>query len=167
MVGRDARVRVMDFGLARASGAGGELPTREDSPLDLELTRTGGLLGTPAYMPPEQFHGRLVDARSDQFAFCVALWEALYGERPFAATSLSELIARVDAGEVSPIPRGAAAPAWLRRVLLRGLRPDDSRQWAQRAASAGGACQWCRSTRAAQATGRRRKGRERRRRRAC
>jgi tetratricopeptide (TPR) repeat protein/predicted Ser/Thr protein kinase len=124
MVGRDARVRVMDFGLARASGAGGELPTREDSPLDLELTRTGGLLGTPAYMPSEQFHGRLVDARSDQFAFCVALWEALYGERPFAATSLSELIARVDAGEVSPIPRGAAAPAWLRRVLLRGLRPD-------------------------------------------
>ncbi len=124
MVGRDGRVRVMDFGLARASGAGGEQPTREDSPLDLELTRTGGLLGTPAYMPSEQFHGRTVDARSDQFAFCVALWEGLHGERPFAATTMAELITRVDAGEVSAVPRGAAAPVWLRRVLLRGLKPD-------------------------------------------
>src|SRR5438093_324183 len=53
------------------------------SPLQRSLTRTGALMGTPAYMAPEQYRGDPVDMRTDQFAFCVALYEALYGQAPF------------------------------------------------------------------------------------
>ncbi len=52
------------------------------------------MIGTPAYMAPEQLRGGAADARSDQFSFCVALFEALYGERPFAGGSLEELATR-------------------------------------------------------------------------
>src|SRR5581483_1759825 len=81
LVGDDGRVVVTDFGLARSRGdESGEVPI-----LDLEVTRTGELAGTPAYMAPEQLVSRaVVDAHADQWSFCVALWEALYGRRPFA-----------------------------------------------------------------------------------
>ena len=57
------------------------------------------MLGTPAYMAPEQFRGRRVDARTDQFAFCVALYEALYGERPFAGATYEDLSRAVSSGQ--------------------------------------------------------------------
>ncbi|HET6583005.1 MAG TPA: serine/threonine-protein kinase, partial [Nannocystaceae bacterium] len=88
MIGNDGRVRVMDFGLARAAaeittesseGSGGSIV--ELSGVD-RLTRTGALVGTPAYMAPELLAGGNADARSDQFAFCVALHRALYGTAP-------------------------------------------------------------------------------------
>src|SRR4029079_18170278 len=89
--------------------------------LAANLTRTGALTGTPAYMAPEQFLGKAVDERTDQFAFCVALCEALYSERPFAGDSVIGLAESVTSGRVKAAPRDAQIPTWLRRLLLRGL----------------------------------------------
>ena len=120
------RVRVMDFGLARPR----HLPdpprsaTGSHSPQTLGLTVTGAVLGTPAYMAPEQFRGDATDERSDQFSFCVALWEALYGQRPFAGRSPLELGANVGSGAIVAPPAGRDVPATLRRLLERGMQPD-------------------------------------------
>ncbi|MDY7231774.1 serine/threonine-protein kinase [Hyalangium rubrum] len=118
LVGRDGRVRVTDFGLARtATSGGGEVP------------RLVG--GTPAYMAPEQLAGDgQVDARSDQFSLCVALYEALHGERPFQGATVDALSLEVRAGRVRPAPRGSSVPAWLHRAVLRGLEVEPSRRHA-------------------------------------
>ncbi|MCB9569165.1 MAG: serine/threonine protein kinase [Myxococcales bacterium] len=134
MVGRDGRARVMDLGLARASPEGPQIddaaieaPLPEDvqaslSGIELQVTRAGAILGTPAYMSPEHFRGRELDARSDIFAYCVTLYEALHGERPFAGASMVALAANVLAGAIRPPPRqGRRVPRWLRRVYTRGL----------------------------------------------
>ncbi|MCA9693719.1 MAG: serine/threonine protein kinase, partial [Myxococcales bacterium] len=144
MVGDDGRVRVMDLGLARVTGDEPRAPPpAQDVALDgvaeallpTLLTHGGALIGTPAYMAPEQLQGREVDVRADVFAFCVTLWEALHGVRPFAGETLAALTARVLAGEVSPPPSGRAAPAWLRRVCLRGLALEPGRRWSSMAAA--------------------------------
>jgi len=123
MIDRHGRARVTDFGLARPSGPGGVAGAAGTAPAPA-LTRTVALLGTPAYMAPEQLRGEAVDHRADQFGFCVALHEALHGERPFAGDTLEELAAAASAGKVRPAPRGSGVPPWIRRVLLRGLAPD-------------------------------------------
>jgi eukaryotic-like serine/threonine-protein kinase len=131
MVARDGSVRVMDFGLASDTSeattagegldlAGIHAPTSHT----VALTRTGVLLGTPLYMAPEQFLGRTTDARSDQFSFCIALYEALYGERPFPSDSLSKLMNAVVEGRVREPPQRVRVPSFLRRLLLRGLAAD-------------------------------------------
>lgn len=89
--------------------------------LHAKLTMTGAILGTPAYMAPEQLGGRGGDARSDQFSFCVALYEGLYGERPFAGDTLLALMANVAAATVRPPRAEVRVPSWIRKVLLRGL----------------------------------------------
>ena len=78
---------------------------------DARLTRTGAMMGTPAYMAPEQFLGTPTDARSDQFSFCIALYEALYGERPFEGTTMSTLTANVVQGNVRDAPAGLEGAA--------------------------------------------------------
>jgi tetratricopeptide (TPR) repeat protein/predicted Ser/Thr protein kinase len=128
MLGDDGRVRVMDFGLARAKEEGqehdapegmqGNVTTRDS--LSTELTRTGAIVGTPAYMAPEQFEGAEVTGRSDQFSYCVALFEALYGVRPFSGSTFEQLALSVTEGQVAPAPR-AGIPRWLYRMTLRGL----------------------------------------------
>jgi eukaryotic-like serine/threonine-protein kinase len=131
MIGDDGRVRVMDFGLARTgddqSSEGQGSPHAEDVKISTQLTRTGALLGTPAYMAPEQHLGQAIDARSDQFSYCVALHEALHGARPFAGESLAALGMAVTKGIFAEPPPGRAVPKWLRRVVLRGLSiaPED------------------------------------------
>jgi len=95
----------------------------------VQLTHTGASLGTPAYMAPEQFRDEPTDARTDQFSFCVSLYEALYGEPPFQATTVQELAQAVCNGEVREAPQGSQAPGWLREILLRGLRPDPRSRW--------------------------------------
>jgi len=132
MIGADGRARVMDFGLARASDSAAV--TRPEAratgestdPGGLRLTRDGSLLGTPMYMAPEQWEGRTADARTDQFAFCVALWEAVHAARPFRGATMVELMTAVTRGRIDP-PAGSRAPAWISRVLRRGLasRPED------------------------------------------
>ena len=101
-------------------------PTLERSPLspsalETSLTQTGAMLGTPAYMAPEQFASKVGDARTDQFSFCVALYESLYGERPFEGKSFMALMTSVARGIVKEAPAGTRVPTWIRRVIVRGL----------------------------------------------
>ncbi|MEZ4385120.1 MAG: serine/threonine-protein kinase [Nannocystaceae bacterium] len=165
MVGDDGRVRVLDFGLARAgderasaaivdSGAAITLPaviTRtsaeadtlaavarasgrpRDALLAQTLTNTGALMGTPAYMAPEQFSAKASSPRSDQFSFCVALYEGLYGVRPFAGETMEALLRALLRGELRPEPAGTLgerAPAALRALVRRGLSVDPEARYA-------------------------------------
>ncbi|MFP2929901.1 protein kinase domain-containing protein, partial [Pyxidicoccus sp. 3LG] len=135
LVGKDGRARVTDFGMARplnrgpaaSPRVGPDLPLSPSpstaSPPVTPLTRTGALLGTPAYMAPELLTGRRADALSDQFSFCVALHEALYGVRPFEGSSLEEVARAALEGRVRPAVPGTKVPAWVRRAVLRGLKP--------------------------------------------
>lgn len=141
MVGEDGRVRVLDFGLARVLGGADpgssqirrrsseSLTSMEVTPnepvLDTPLTQDGTVMGTPAYMAPEQHRGEEADARADQYAFCVALYEALHGQRPFGGRDIHQLhvakeALRFQAGQ-------SDAPKWLLEVVDRGLRvePDE------------------------------------------
>ena len=93
------------------------------------LTATGVLLGTPLYMAPEQFLARPTDARTDQFSFCVALYEALYGERPFPSPSFPALLEAVVGGHVREPAQRARVPSFLRRLLLRGLETDPAARY--------------------------------------
>ncbi|MBK9754583.1 MAG: serine/threonine protein kinase [Nannocystis sp.] len=129
LVGDDGRVRVLDFGLARPEG---EAELQERGPLTFSqeqlVTQAGSLIGTPAYMAPEQHLGLPADARSDIFGFCVSLHEALHGRRPFVGETADEVRRRVLAGEITVGPREAGVPAWLRALVLRGLQLDPERR---------------------------------------
>lgn len=133
MISAGDRARVMDFGLAcapvvplslAASAADVASPTREVDIMAAPVTRTGAIVGTAGYMAPEQHDGKPVDVRADQFAFCVTIWEALYGERPFAGSTLEELAANIRRGKPRPPPPGNRVPAWLHRAMLRAFLPD-------------------------------------------
>ncbi len=93
----------------------------------LTLTASGALLGTPAYMSPEQLTGGAADVRSDQFAFCVALYEALAGARPFAGDDTEKLRAAILAHELVRPRR--SVPAWLLKIVTRGLGALPSDRW--------------------------------------
>ena len=135
MVGRDGSVRVMDFGLASdGSHADAGAPLEAialaaadaPAPPSVALTHTGMLLGTPLYMSPEQLSGRGTDPRTDQFSFCVSLYHALYGERPFPSDTLSALIDAVRSGRVREPPQKTKTrvPSFVGKALLRGLRSE-------------------------------------------
>jgi tetratricopeptide (TPR) repeat protein len=149
IIDEGGRVCVLDFGLARqgqlpdddvpvmeSEGPAAAEPERPplagpSSALDERLTMTGSVLGTVAYMAPEQLQGRSVDARADQFSFCVSLWEALFGKRPFFDTPVQKLQSLV-AGEplvLRPPRAGSRVPRWLVRVLERGLAAEPEARW--------------------------------------
>jgi tetratricopeptide (TPR) repeat protein len=113
MIDKDGRVRVMDFGLTE--------PAARADPR--------GLHGTPAYMAPEQFAGGEVTAASDQFAYCVTMWELLHGQRPFVGETIAELAASVLDGRMRGPPRDRKVPSWLRRICERGLARESARRW--------------------------------------
>jgi tetratricopeptide (TPR) repeat protein len=127
MLDARGRPRVMDFGLARSRDEAPE-PSLASARLDsashalaTPLTQTGAVLGTPAYMAPEQHLGLAADARSDQFSFCVALYEALYGVRPFKGDTVAQIGLAVTSGDIIDAPRERNVPAWLKAILHRGL----------------------------------------------
>ncbi|MCA9711492.1 MAG: serine/threonine protein kinase, partial [Myxococcales bacterium] len=137
----DARgvVRVLDFGLARpldkdipdpslkmTEGAQQRLDALA-RPFDATLTAPGTLLGTPAYMAPEQHQRQPATAKSDQYALCLALYEAWYGHRPFLAHDDAELQALKRSGQLLPPPVRSEVPAHYFEALRRGLapRPED------------------------------------------
>jgi eukaryotic-like serine/threonine-protein kinase len=115
MVGTEGRVRVMDFGLARADRTA--------------ASNVGALMGTPLYMAPEQWEAGATDPRTDQFSFCVALWEALHGELPFAGDTLATRALAVTTGRLRAVSSRGKTPGWLRQVILRGLDRDPEQRW--------------------------------------
>ena len=141
LLSRQGVAQVADFGLAADAPrlpdaepdtpAGSRASERDLSrpplaPLaQASLTRTGALLGTPAYMAPERLSGAPATPLSDQFSFCVSLWEALEGARPFQATSLFELLESMQAGP----PPAAAMPRHVEGALRRGMRPAPGQRY--------------------------------------
>jgi serine/threonine-protein kinase len=118
LVGKDGRVAVGDFGLAMSAS--------DDAP-------DGALAGTVRYMAPEQLERRLTDARSDQFAFCLALWEALDRD-PFGAVVSTEDIhvivdGRSKAIAAGPLRKPPGVPAWITKALVRGLAVNPADRW--------------------------------------
>ena len=133
LVAKSGRVLVGDFGLAGL--AGNLTPAHEPSPslapsaaAPGSLTQTGTVLGTPAYMSPEQHDGKPGDALSDQFSFAVSLYESLHGRRPFAGRSASEIAAATRSGQLAP--GGDGVPRAIDRVLSTALQPDPGRRYA-------------------------------------
>ena len=143
LVGPDGRARVLDFGLVTARGAADPRPPldgpapapaapavlslSDSGPPEPPLTRVGAIVGTPAYMSPEQWLGRQADARSDQFGFCAALHEALSGANPFPSTSLHARQTAILRGELQVGADALPVPPHVAAALRRGLsfRPED------------------------------------------
>ena len=136
LLDKEGRPRVVDFGIARQAGdadddvagetgdvaADGTATLRDSSGKHAfaTLTKTGTWVGTPAYMAPEQFLGERGDEKSDQFSFCVALYEALYGERPFAGDDMgSPSRCRMTSRATCSCMRSTRAPRAVRRRRRR------------------------------------------------
>ncbi|MEO7733310.1 MAG: serine/threonine-protein kinase, partial [Kofleriaceae bacterium] len=146
----EPRVRVTDFGLAVAPQATLDMPASSTSSATSSATSlsasssarlpslsgrispivtvAGSVLGSPAYMAPEQMDGH-AGPRADQFSFCVTLYEALYGERPFAGNTIGALADAIRHNRIQPAPAGAQVPRWLRSVLVRGLDADEAQRY--------------------------------------
>ncbi len=121
------KIVVTDFGLVRTDQADDEAREGGDALThDSSRTQTGAILGTPAYMAPEQWTGGTITAATDQFAFCIALWEALVGERPYRGDTHDVLRAAVLAASPLGIDK---VPRSLRAILLRGLATDAAQRW--------------------------------------
>jgi serine/threonine protein kinase/Tol biopolymer transport system component len=116
-------VKVLDFGLATAFDS--DLSSAADAPtIAFRLTQDGIILGTPAYMSPEQLRGQIVDSRADVWGFGCVLFEMLTGTQPFRGSTLSDLIAVVLARDPDWTTLPAATPSGLRRLLERCLAKD-------------------------------------------
>ena len=133
LVDGDGRARVLDFGLARAEighqdDAADSVIARiggvQGNVLSTELTMAGAILGTPAFMSPEQHLGMPTDARSDQFSFCVALYGALYHKSAFAGHTLIELTENVTTGKLRKPPANTKVPAAVFSALAVGMATD-------------------------------------------
>lgn len=138
MIGADGRVRVMDFGLVcttdvLAAPADGEAPTSSADILGFDTsgdhTIAGTLMGTLQYMAPEQHRCEAVGPAADQYAFCVALYEGLFGARPFQAGEARALLREKERGPPHKRTPVGSVPAWLRAAVLRGLHPSPAARW--------------------------------------
>lgn len=136
LVDRLQRAKVVDFGLARSQTHGIEFEApgashtdescerlRRDT-LSKTLTQTGALLGTPLYMAPEQHRGTSAQAASDQFAFCVTLYQGLYGRYPYAGDDLDAIVRAKLQHDILPAPKGSYVPARFFDIIKKGLSPE-------------------------------------------
>ncbi|MCB9755709.1 MAG: protein kinase [Myxococcales bacterium] len=147
LVGRKRMVKVTDFGLVTATEAEAEIHSTNDlesieftltrrgtprasgSALESPLTETGVVMGTPNYMAPEQHLGQESTPRTDQFSFCMALYEALYAAKPYEGQNLAVRLEACFTGRVAPAPRNTGVPSRLRKIVLRGLQWDPNLRW--------------------------------------
>ncbi|MCG8424926.1 MAG: serine/threonine protein kinase [Proteobacteria bacterium] len=131
LVGDDGRPRVLDFGLALLAN-GPDIPASDacgaEQPSGSRLTQQGVLLGTPYYMSPEQLSGDPVGPASDQFNFCVGLYESLYGVAPFEGRGMAQAAAKVHGDVRQPAVKSADLER-LRNIIVRGLAPDPTDRW--------------------------------------
>lgn len=137
LIASGGRTLVSDFGLAKLGDLGTEADeadggddagnTAGNWPI-ATLTATGAMIGTPAYMSPEQLAGDRADARSDQFSYCVTIHEALFGARPFAGSTVKELAQSIRRGPPR-VPRVGGVPKGIVRCLARGLAVDPAARW--------------------------------------
>jgi Tol biopolymer transport system component len=129
-VTKDGHVKILDFGLARA----GAFPAGRDeteSPTVEKLTSGGAVIGTVAYMSPEQARGEAVDLRSDQFSLGVVLYEMLAGARPFGGTSAAETLAAIIRDEPEPLTKlDPKLPVLLGWIVQRCLSKDPEERYA-------------------------------------
>lgn len=129
LMGTDDRVRVLDFGLAKPRR---DVRRAESSSRpwvqSVDVTQAGAMIGTPAYMAPECLRGEEGSERGDQFSFCVSLWEALFGGRPYAADSPEGVRRAAEAGAFVR-PEKTPVPAAVIDALVRGIDPDPSKRW--------------------------------------
>ena len=127
LIGRDGRIKVADFGLAAldvTSESSGSSSAGAADALNENMTQPGARIGTPAYMAPEQHQGKNATGLSDQFSFCVALWEGLFGATPFPAPTQYARAERVSSGRIEPPTKPGRAPEAVRRLLEKGLSPQ-------------------------------------------
>jgi Tol biopolymer transport system component len=121
MVDAHGHVKVLDFGLAKLTEV-----TTDDRTVTMK-TEEGAILGTAAYMSPEQAEGRPLDARSDIFSFGAVLYEMVSGERAFQGTSKVSTLSAVLHAEPAPLP--AEVPGDLQKLIARCLRRDPARRF--------------------------------------
>lgn len=142
LMGFDGVARVSDFGLARTDPSlvvedDEGLDDFDSDPGDVEdsdllsspMTQAGAVVGTPRYMAPEQHAGAPPDPRSDQFAFCVALYQALYGQEPFVAHTMERLVHAKQHGRIMEPPETVKIPGSLEQLIWRGLSADPRRRY--------------------------------------
>ena len=130
MLTPDGKVKVLDFGLAKAFAD--ESPDRDSSmspTITRDATRVGVILGTAAYMSPEQAKGKHVDKRTDVWAFGAVLYEMLTGKKAFAGEDVSDTLAAVLRGEVDWNALPADVTARMTALLRRCLAKDSSKRW--------------------------------------
>src|SRR5688572_6696494 len=127
MITAEGRVKILDFGLAKLAEPAE--PSADAATMTRPLTEEGVVVGTAAYMSPEQAEGRPLDARSDVFSFGALLYETLTGAKPFAADSWLATLAKILKEDPTPPGQLARIPPDLEKAVLRCLRKDPARRY--------------------------------------